>query len=159
VRQEQLTEADIADAWARHGRAFMATHGRRTCRTDRCRGRTNGLERRDMPTKRVPRRRPPKRPISPRAVELFAQMEAPGLSSEKWWSLHSQLHDELRCRPWEFPCIEDLATGNPEPAGTYNHQRWRPDEAARRRYCELEAAAVKAGLIEPRDDGEHGHEA
>jgi hypothetical protein len=117
-----------------------------------------------MSTKRVPLHRRPGTTISDEAVRLFAAMEAlectcPEPDEHGWrvrcagckerWRLDSKLHDELRLRPWET-CIEDPAAGNPEPPGTHNAARWRPDEGARRRYRDLKAAAVAAGLLAPR---------
>jgi hypothetical protein len=42
--------------------------------------------------------------ISARARELFRQMQAAD-TSEAWWALHSQLHDELGLPPWVWPCV------------------------------------------------------
>lgn len=54
-----------------------------------------------MPAKRSHSQR---RRISPQAVELFRRLQATEDNAE-WWALHSQLHDELQCLPWEWPCI------------------------------------------------------
>ena len=109
-----------------------------------------------MSTKRRPISRPLRPRITPLAIETFRAMEetvcrcrrprwkpdGPGQFStgggswvqnecsgcREWWRLHSILHGELGCRPWEFPCIE------------YPH--WKdanPDRVAL--YRELEAAA------------------
>jgi hypothetical protein len=51
----------------------------------------------------------------------------------------SHLHRELKCKPWE-QAVEDPDAGNPEPAGTYNYEHWRPDEGARARWRALEEA-------------------
>jgi hypothetical protein len=64
-------------------------------------------------TKRTPRHRRSRPPITPRALALFAQMhelEAQCTRSddlecsacEKWHELGYQLHHELRLRPWEL---------------------------------------------------------
>jgi len=76
-----------------------------------------------MPTSRTPIIRFPKAPhITPRAVDLFARMQGCFCTCEpdrdwvhlgrcsgceRWWELHAQLADELRCKPWEWPCILD----------------------------------------------------
>jgi hypothetical protein len=120
-----------------------------------------------MVTKRTPIRRAGRRQITKRAVELFTEMAAIPCSCkprnwdgeywrheecagcERWWTLHSELHDELRARPWEWPCVEDAAAENPYPSGSFAAQRWdrersgKPEKiAAIALWRELEAAAA-----------------
>ena len=33
----------------------------------------------------------------------------------EWWALHSNLHDELQCLPWEWPCIAAPDEPNSRP--------------------------------------------
>jgi hypothetical protein len=55
-----------------------------------------------MPLKR---RRPKERMVSvtPRALELFRQMESLRRGTDEWYDLHEQLHREMQARPWEYP--------------------------------------------------------
>ena len=70
-------------------------------------------------TRRVPLGRRPAVQITPRAVELFVAMDklrctcpspkpptqSPCPGCERWYDLHAELHVELRCKPWEWPCV------------------------------------------------------
>src|SRR5262245_39862087 len=76
-----------------------------------------------MSTKRKPISRPPRVQITQLAIRLFTEMAALSCTCAardqggecrgheqcagctKWWELHARLHHELRCRPWEWPCI------------------------------------------------------
>jgi hypothetical protein len=84
--------------------------------------------------------------ITPRALELFVEMEratrarrrADGCSVStysgycttdcracwKWFDLHSELHIELRLRPWQWPCLPR----NPYPPGSPEADDWQPGE-------------------------------
>jgi hypothetical protein len=110
-------------------------------------------------TRRTPIRRRRTPPVSLTAVKIFREMlrcpctcedspsvcgdfderclrrDCPGC--ERYWELNSHLHRELKCKPWE-QAVEDPDAPNPEPAGTYNYERWRPDEGARARWRALE---------------------
>jgi hypothetical protein len=89
-------------------------------------------------TRRIPIRRRRAPPVSLTAVKIFREMlRCPGC--ERYWELSSHLHRELKCKPWE-QAVEDPDAGNPEPAGTYNYEHWRPDEGARARWRALEEA-------------------
>jgi hypothetical protein len=57
-----------------------------------------------MTAKRTPVKRPQRRRVSPAAVELFRQLRATE-DKDEWWRLHNALHDELQCKPWEWPCV------------------------------------------------------
>jgi hypothetical protein len=57
-----------------------------------------------MPVRRTIRSHPHRRRISQAAVEIFRQLCATEDNAE-WWALHSQLHDELKCLPFEWPCV------------------------------------------------------
>jgi len=100
-----------------------------------------------MPTKRNPTARSVTLRITPLAVQLFNEMrrldnlctcppidwagkywvrhECP--ACERWWQVHSQLHDALGAKPWHWPCIENPDTGNPYPSWTAGHRRWKPN--------------------------------
>jgi hypothetical protein len=64
-----------------------------------------------MPTNRRPPTRPPKRRITPKAVELFRRLlaleEQDAVGCPEYWDLNSALADELRLRPWEQPMYDE----------------------------------------------------
>src|SRR6266478_5324957 len=89
-------------------------------------------------TRRVPLARRPAVQITPRAVELFVAMgklrctcpppdpkRSPCPGCERWYDLHDELHGELACKPWEWPCV---ARHSPKRAGS---PAWNDDIAAR----------------------------
>jgi len=102
-----------------------------------------------MTTKRTPIKRPLRpRDFTPASLGAFRKMRwlerrcqchlwkddeiCP--ACHRWWAAHSILYDELRCRPWEWPCVE-----NPdEPPG------WKSDLEAQTRYVALVAALAAA---------------
>jgi len=67
--------------------------------------------------------------------------ECPGC--KEWWRLHSELHDELRCRPYEWPCIQSPHARNPWPLGSNMFKQWKPDLEAQALWRELEAAVAE----------------
>jgi len=80
-----------------------------------------------MPTARTPIIRFPKAPyITPLAIDLFEKMQR-CRDSERWWALHRQLHDEVKARPWEWPCImdDDDDSGGPDNPWARRMQRRR----------------------------------
>jgi hypothetical protein len=101
-------------------------------------------------TRRVPLVRRPAVRITPRAVELYESMGAlrctcpspkpptrePCPGCARWYDLHEQLHTELRCKSWEWPCV---ARRSPKRAGslawneTIAGTMAQLDEAIRRR--------------------------
>ena len=109
-------------------------------------------------TRRTPIARSRTSPITPVAVKLFDQMrqcrctcpprdwhdpktwirECEGC--ERWWELHSHLHTELHCCPWEWPCIEHPSARSPYPRGSEADKRWEPDLEAQELWRQLEAA-------------------
>ena len=96
-------------------------------------------------TKRIPLNRQHRTPITPMAVELFAQMQhcvcdCPDdfdfthderCDCQRYCELERQLRRELRCKIWE-QAVED-------PAAPVHPTR-RPDEEARQRWLALEVA-------------------
>jgi hypothetical protein len=70
--------------------------------------------------------------ITDAAVQLFDQMRR-CRDEERWWELHHALSDELDCRPWQFPCIQNPA----EPL----HPSLRPDPEARELWERLAEAS------------------
>jgi hypothetical protein len=76
-----------------------------------------------MTTNRTPIQRPALTMISPRAVELFEAMGklrctcAPRdwngkywkhqqcAGCARWYDFHDELHRELGCEPWQWPCV------------------------------------------------------
>jgi hypothetical protein len=77
--------------------------------------------------------------ITPRAIELYAEMsrlccscpspkpptQEPCPGCARWYDLHADLHVELRRKPWEWPCVaRQSARGAGSPC-------WNEDIAAR----------------------------
>ena len=92
-----------------------------------------------MTTNRTPIQRPALTMITPRAIDLYITMgrlrctcpspkpvtQGPCSGCARWYDLHDDLHRELGCQPWEWPCV---ARRSPKRAGsTY----WNDDIAAR----------------------------
>jgi hypothetical protein len=82
----------------------------------------------------VERITPAQEPFSAKALELFREMHALQSFGDRWWELHNKLFDELRAKPWEFPCIE--------PPGTPYEAGWnrKTSDEAQARYVALAAA-------------------
>jgi hypothetical protein len=80
-----------------------------------------------MATNRQPVRRPLQRHITSEALAAFLRMKEldrectcpprdwsrenywkhkPCAACDAWWDQHRIVHQELKCRPWEWPCIE-----------------------------------------------------
>ena len=115
-----------------------------------------------MSSKRKPLNRPPALQITPLAIRLFIEMKAISCACaprdwggkywvheqcagcKRWWELHAQLHDELRCRPWEWPCIESPEAECPYPPGSAAAHSWRPNERAQQMWQALAGAAREA---------------
>jgi hypothetical protein len=80
-------------------------------------------------TRRTPLTRPPVGQITPRAIDLYESMgklkctcpspkpptQGPCPGCSRWYDLHDDLHTELGCRPWEWPCV---ARQSPKRAGS-----------------------------------------
>ena len=112
-----------------------------------------------MVTKRTPIDRPPRMEITPRAVELWEQMQGlvctckPRDWGGAYWEhelcpgcqertlFRRAIGQELRLPPWDIPYIIDPDAPNPWPAGSLRHARWRPDPDAVARWKALEAAS------------------
>jgi hypothetical protein len=110
-----------------------------------------------MPTNRTRISRPSLTAnVSARAVEVFAAMRdlACDCPPRDWggayWKhqlcagcreydrLGSELHAELRLRPWQ-PAVESPNAENPYPPGSYAGERWQPDREAQARWLALNA--------------------
>lgn len=119
----------------------------------------------EMGTKRVPVGRPPVASITPAALAAFEAMRklrrtctcepidwggkywarGPQCSScEEWWRQHSILHHELRCKPWQWPCIEHPNSVTCFPEGSPAARAWKPNLEARARWRVLAKAAKDA---------------
>lgn len=85
-----------------------------------------------MLKRRVPKPRVPQ--ISPRALQLFNELQTHQRSTDAWYEVHELLHKELQAKIWEWPL--DCRTG---------YHLWTEleaaAEAAERR--QVEVAAVK----------------
>jgi hypothetical protein len=119
-----------------------------------------------MSSKRKPISRPLRVQITPLAIRLFTEMAAISCTCaprdwkgeyrghqecagcERWWELHRQLHNELGCRPWQWPCIEHPNSVSPYPEGSRTAQTWRPKQEARRMWQALAQAAQEARRTE-----------
>jgi len=78
-----------------------------------------------MPTRRTPRR-PNFRPqLTPRAVEAFRQLITLPDGDRQWWDLHEIIAKELKCRPWEFPCIKSPNERAAHHGDELAQARWR----------------------------------
>jgi hypothetical protein len=49
--------------------------------------------------------------ITPRALELFLELQTHERSTDTWYSVHDALHKELGARMWEWPL--DCRVGGP----------------------------------------------
>jgi len=90
-------------------------------------------------TRRTPLARRPTTQVTERAVELFVEMaklrcscpspkrvtQGPCLGCAAWYDLHADLHDELKLKPWQWPCA---ARESPKHAGS---TCWNYEIAAR----------------------------
>jgi hypothetical protein len=79
-------------------------------------------------TRRTPLARRSAVQITPRAIDLYVAMgklkctcppPSPGRTlcpgCQRWYDLHAELNAELRCKPWEWPCV---ARQSPKRAGS-----------------------------------------
>jgi hypothetical protein len=94
-------------------------------------------------TQRTPLVRRSAVPISPHAIELFAELERARRARRRavdctiaesgycttncracraWFDAHAALHSELHLPPWEWPCLPR----NPYPPGSPKARDWRP---------------------------------
>ena len=91
-----------------------------------------------MPARRTIRQRPQRQRITPAAVATFKCLLATNDDTE-YDLLHSQLHDELDLRPWQWPAI------HPEEECPYSRDtaayEWWPQAQALRK--ELKSLAHK----------------
>jgi len=87
------------------------------------------------------KRRPPlNQPLTPAAIAAFKRMRelenectcAPDAFADtrcaackEWWVQHSKLHDELRCQPWDWPCVENPDVKPDWPSDPDAQARWR----------------------------------
>ena len=92
-----------------------------------------------MVTTRTPINRPPRSHITPRAIELFKQMQ--GCDGELSQQLHNELHDELQLKPWQWPAIVDPDEGQTEYPEYTGGGQWHPQAQALWRELERRAAA------------------
>jgi hypothetical protein len=109
-------------------------------------------------TRRVPLDRTAAVQISPRAVDLYLVMSklkctctppppeywkhkmCPGCA--RWYGLQADLHEELRCEPWQWPCV---ARQSPKRAGS---TCWNEDIAVRVALLKEAARARRTSLEE-----------
>jgi hypothetical protein len=82
-----------------------------------------------MTTNRIPVQRPAQTMISHRALDLFIAMgklccscpspkpvtQSPCRGCDRWYDLHDELHRELGCKLWDWPCV---ARQKPKGAGS-----------------------------------------
>ena len=115
-------------------------------------------------TRRTPLVRRPAVQITPRAIDIYAAMGklkctcappspcrtlCPGC--ERWYDLHAELHAELGCKPWDWPCV---ARQSPKRAGSACMSESIAatmtllQEAARRRTASLEGGPYAEPVAE-----------
>jgi len=110
-------------------------------------------------TRRVPITRTAIPQITPRAIELFDALRRCRCSCppidwegeywkrdrcagcERWWDLHHDLHRELHCKPWHFPCVEDPDARSPYPEGSAAYAAHQPDLEAQTKWRALAKAS------------------
>jgi hypothetical protein len=51
-----------------------------------------------------------------------------------WWDAHWTLHQELKCLPSQWPCIEEPGAVSPYPSGSHAAEEWKPDLEAQSLY-------------------------
>jgi hypothetical protein len=121
-----------------------------------------------MSSKRKPLNRPPALQITPLAIRLFIEMK--GISCacaprdwggkywvheqcagrKRWWELHARLHEELRCRPWEWPCIQSPEAECPYPPGSPAALSRRPTERAQQMWQALAGGRTRGSTRQGR---------
>jgi hypothetical protein len=84
-----------------------------------------------MPTTRKTIKRSSVRRITAKALSLFDTMEELAErcsctdvvrecdACREWWNQHSELHHELKLRPWEWPAYSDFADDDPQAMARY----------------------------------------
>jgi hypothetical protein len=78
-----------------------------------------------MTTNRTPIQRPARTVVSPRALELFAELERARRARKRAVDCTiDALHTELRLKPWQWPCLPR----NPYPPGSPTARGWRPGQ-------------------------------
>jgi hypothetical protein len=118
-------------------------------------------------TKRTPLERRSATQITPKAIELFRELERAkrarrraidcrisehGCCSSvsecracsRWWDLHNELHIELALPPWRWPAIPK----NPFPPNSRDAREWRPNTEQRELWNLLDAARRAATATE-----------
>lgn len=92
-----------------------------------------------MPTKRRPLKRSTRTKFTPDVIAAFLETERLSFegagTNDDWWNAHNRLHDLLRCKPWQWPCIE-YPDSDP-------HDSLNPEQRRRglKLYADLSAAA------------------
>lgn len=62
-------------------------------------------------------------------ARYWEREQCPGC--KKSGELDSQLHEELRLRPWQWPAVEDPHAENPYPLDHVGHKEWHKRRASR----------------------------
>jgi hypothetical protein len=125
-------------------------------------------------TRRTPLARRPAVQITPRALELFAELErarrarrhatdctisefglciAECAACERWWDLQDELHIELDLPPWRWPAIPR----NPYPPGSPKAREWRAGTEQEELWKLLEEArreAARRRTAPPSEEGQ-----
>jgi len=85
-------------------------------------------------TRRTPLARRPTEKITDRALDLFEAMGRlrctcpppepltgePCPGCKQWYDLHAELHDELHCKPWEWPCVAQQSPKGADDPSCWN---------------------------------------
>jgi len=125
-----------------------------------------------MPTNRTPIARRPAVQITPRALDLFAELERARRARRRavdctiaetgycttncracrlWFDAHAELHAELRLKLWQWPCLPK----NPYPPGSPNARDWHPGTEPQELWNLLNEARQAA--VAPSSLKEEGH--
>jgi hypothetical protein len=95
-------------------------------------------------------REPDQSPLSSlvNSTSTVRHVEHPCAACDAWWEAHSQLHDELGLKPWQWPAFEYPDEANPYAAFSNAARDWTHRRAARPEafalFRELRAAAAAA---------------
>ena len=76
---------------------------------------------------------------------LLADDDQRCAACKEWWAQHSTLHDEVRCKPWDWPCIENPDVPPDWPSDLAAQARWRALWRPSPRY--LDAQSLRENLI------------
>ena len=121
-----------------------------------------------MTTNHTPIQRPALTMITRRALDLFVAMgrlrctcpspkpptQSPCPGCTRWYDLHGDLHSELGCKPWQWPCVARQSpkrAGSPYTNETIAATMTALQEATLRRTASLEGGTPDAEPVAGQD--------